>query len=307
MSLYGFDMLDGASLCRYMSDDEDAPHRASGGGSGELIVLPSDEDEQPRTESIMPESFLYLASALGSTVPTDIEVLEADEESMLSTESGVLILPSVSSSECLIPSINTSIHTPASLGCEISGTIMAMSPHPQLSLEHPLSISTTDSVYTEASLSSIRSSVSLNPSLFPSSIASELMSIHDSTPTLLLPYYKPPPTVARLSPTRMAPIPDDPKEWYDGMKNEFDWESMRYEMYTVLQALDEPVSDELLARLIQEEEELLWKKESQLVVSKKSKYLHLMGDTAFMVVATAVPLFGLSLLMRRTQPFFTRP
>jgi hypothetical protein len=290
MSLYGFDMLDGASLCHYMATEAEE-------ASNTIIVDP-------------PESFLHI-------VPRDIEVRDVDEESTVSNESGVLILPSVSSSECL-----ASFDMPSAIVATSPPPLQMASPGAVLAASGQILPVTSSSIHTEASLSTLRSSLSLNPSLLPSSVASDLLSIHDSTslmvPTapvalLVLPKAK---TVNSSGSggedgvgdgtSNAEGVVQEIQEWYGDMKNDFDWESLRYEIYTALQALDEPVSEELLAQLIQQEEEVFWKKQAGIEggVVKKHGYMQYLGDTAFLMVATAVPLLGAAVLMRKSRPFF---
>jgi len=264
MSFYGFDLLDGITIGRYVSDDE--------------------ETNQSREQPSQEESRVSEAEELRPPVATidvteDYELLNDDDDDLMSA-SGITILSSA-------PSNDTVNDEAAAAPAPV---IFALSPAThRLSTEHALSLSTQESIYTDVRSISTRSSfLSLHPSSIPSSVISTNLSLrqsdgHDGQVFL------------RVANNRLAS-----QKWYNHLENEQDWEVFCDQALQILVALGEPVesADMAVAQLIQREEEIFWKDETTRQAGFRSKALLALGEVALILATASLPLLGAVALRR---------
>lgn len=241
MSFLGIDLLDNVPWVRYTSDDESPDgHRSSVASRSHGISDPSTITSASSTEEQAPIPWIEV------TQPIFIE----DNE----TEEGITILSSIPSRHLprfLKPYAppRRATNSPPTLSPN-AGTILASSPALDQAV---LSISTTESVFVDQEhlgLSPCSSLLSLNPS----SLATvEDFSLADCSSG------RSDKEESRSSNGSVA-RPESPvrPKWFEKLKSEKDWESFSKETRETLDALGDEVDEETLARLIQQEEHLLW-------------------------------------------------
>ena len=260
MSLYGFDPMGSVSSYTSAPDEEGEWVGAS------VVLVERTEDE---------------------TTVHEVLWTDSDDQSILSSDnSGITILPSATSSQ------------EALISPEQPTMFRGMSPQPPRYTPYILSIATVPSDSSSLSLHarSLPSSISLG-SLQSQSLASTALVtlgsiVEDRTSTL--PGVDDVDTTSRAImriPTTTTTTSTTPRSWIEALQCEDDWEELCGRMYEILRVLDEPITDEVLAYLIQQEEELVWTQ------TKRSERWS--ADAALWALSAVVPLVTAALWHRR--------
>lgn len=261
MSLYGFDPMGSVSSYTSAPDEEGEWVGAS------VVLVERTEDE---------------------TTVHEVLWTDSDDQSILSSDnSGITILPSATSSQALISP-------------EQPTMFRGMSPQPPRYTPYILSIATVPSDSSSLSLHarSLPSSISLG-SLQSQSLASTALvtlgSIVEDRRNSTLPGVDDVDTtsraIIRIPPTTTTTTNHAPRSWIEALQCEDDWEELCGRMYEILRVLDEPITDEVLAYLIQQEEELVWTQ------TKRSERWS--ADAALWALSAVVPLVTAALWNRR--------
>ena len=308
MSFFAFDLLDGSpivsSYCNSLNGDvvieeeeEELPPE-DGGVEDEIpsvIVAPVPRNHETTTLSGRDSPFIL-----------EMDIMDERRTHLDDEGDGITIVSSAPSDLTSVPveaqTVRVLATAPTTPRMDTT-TIMdyyALSPHPQFSTEHALSISTTDSqsVFTsyfrwgrgippvhddddDRSNSSTTtgsfvsphitrqscSFLSLNPYSLPSSVATNI-SLPSSVPSndddsSYVMVTSPPHNGTGNTTLACGNRQCREQFWYEAMATEKDWESLRERALAILEALGEDMSspDALLAQLIQEEEARFWKQE----------------------------------------------
>jgi hypothetical protein len=304
MSFLGFDLLGSVSISGFLSGDDEISQaegttiteatiaQEAAEGTGEALTL---------TTITTPGTVQNEVSSPPLIIEVNLEERNFPDED--SRDDGITI---VSSAPSLSDDVVMWHHVAAAPTRRQE--IFAFSPHPQLSTEHALSISTRESVFTTNTALWMNSAeqspnsstfLSLNPSSLASSVVTDMSfsasrcsdddmsraaSPPTSSPSLLTPSS---PTSVSSS---VALVPVDSHEWvlvsrtnlpeshaskqiwYETILTEEDWRIFRERALTILAAVGVTSGqspEKVLGLLIQQEEEEIWNK------NKKSRCLWL--------------------------------
>ena len=317
MSFFGYDLLDGYSIANFVSDDEESFGAPPSLSSFAHTALQGDDDNVTRPPSVIE------ANDLDDEVGTLGMASEED-----SVSGGITILSSASSSSPTSLVLMPRPSPPPSYVAAATTFAAPLDPHSgplqHFSTDHALSISTTESVFTSAqnpaallasamTHSSRGSLLSLHPSSLSSSVVTDVSfpSERDSTlPSfcndwLILNHSDAVPehNYDNISNNNNQVLPDHPKSWYEALRTEEDWEALCDCAMQILTALGRQGSDtdmspeEMLALLIQAEEQQFWKR--QRGETSLWKWRQSLIDLALVATAAAAASVGARVAMQR--------
>ena len=307
MSLYGrFDYLDVLSRGSGWARDEEE--------NAATADAPSEEEDYSVLEEAAAST--VAESEDNSTLPSEIHLSSSDE---FSTSHGATILGSLPSHE--VARMELEQQQLQALSMQVQGA----GPRTTRNAHSTISLSTTESHFTDIApdgLSTVSSLSGFSEEILfeeeeEGSLSSRSNSIQSSSEdeesTLVKDVSEPStcPRRSMFSPPRSmfsrfsgnSSSNDNKGPWYANLKTEQDWEAFRQECLTLMEAMGEDApknADEMIAQLIAEEEELLYKKKAATAAS--GTVFGLSYETLTMLAGAAiVPLVGYALVSRNRR------
>jgi hypothetical protein len=297
-SLYGFDFMDVVSRSSLMT-------RGRRDDAAEVVSTPATEDED--------EDYLVVDDHASSTVAESADTLPSEIHLSEGESQGFTILPSVPSAEAEAAAQSQMIQA-------LSMQVQAPPRRIPAVYHSTTSLSTNESKYDDSaavlSPSSSVSSLSLSLSVDSSGFSEDLMSLSpinswqaaDESSAGSNSSSGDDSTAVRdiVSVQKAVKSLSSNEPWYTHLKTEADWEAFRDECMQLMGATeDAPYKspDELLARLIAEEEEFLYpeKKEKGAVAVAQAGSLFGLSFEAIAMIAGAALVSSVSYALLRSR------